>query len=63
LDEADEDTDLDGAEDAGCVVGMEANGVRGGEEGVVVQDGFSAAPEDERDGGGGEEFDDRIVQA
>ena len=61
LDEADEDADLDGPEDAGSVGGIEADGVGGGEEGGVVQHGLATAPEDEGDGGGGEEFDDGIV--
>src|ERR1035441_10242993 len=55
LDETDEDADGDGAEEAGDAGRMQAERSSGVEEGVVVQDGFAAAPEDQGDGGGGEE--------
>ena len=45
----------------GCACGMQAERGCGAEEGVVVQDGFAAAPEDKADGGGREEFHDRVV--
>ena len=57
LDEHDEHTERDGAEESGSA-GDE--GVRGEERGVV-EDGQAAAPEDQGDGGGAEEFDDRVV--
>src|ERR1017187_6413411 len=61
LDEADEDADGDGAEEAGDARWIHSEGVGRGEESGIVQDGLAAAPEDESDGGGREEFDDRVV--
>ena len=58
LDEGDEDTEGDGAEEARSA-GEQRMGFQ---QGGVVEDGGATAPEDEGDGGGAEELDDGVVE-